>query len=310
MILLWGLTGDSAFDLVAATFEARDADVVLVDQRDVGRMEVELACDPVVRGTITVGGSLVRLEDVDAVYWRTYDLRRLEASLGDTDDGQPRPLADAQAMEQALMAWLEVTAARVVNRPAAMASNNSKPYQAAMLREAGFDVPETLITTDPDEAARFWTDHGAVIYKSISGVRSIVSRLTLDHMDRLQHVAWCPTQFQQFVPGRDVRVHVIGDATFASEVLSDADDYRYAQRDGGPVEIQATTIPTDVADRCIAVTRRLGLEVSGIDLRVAPDGRWFAFEVNPSPGFTFYEQYTRQPIAASIADLLESTAST
>jgi glutathione synthase/RimK-type ligase-like ATP-grasp enzyme len=288
VILLWGLTGDSAFDRMAATLEARDAEVVTIDQRDVSRMSVDLTCDAVVRGAI--------------------DLRGLAASLLEGEGGGGQPLRRAQATEQALIAWLQVTDATVVNRPAAMASNNSKPYQAAILREIGFDVPETLVTTDPHEVARFWTDHGTVIYKSISGVRSIVSRVTLDHLDRLERVSWCPTQFQQFVPGRDVRVHVVGDAVFASEVRSDADDYRYAHRDGAEVEVQATSLPADVAERCIAVTRRLGLLFSGVDLRLAPDGRWFAFEVNPSPGFTYYEQHTGQPIASAVADLLESRA--
>ena len=49
-------------------------------------------------------------------------------------------------------------------------------------------------------------------------------------------------------------------------------------------------------------------ELAGIDLRLTDDGRWFCFEVNPSPGFTYYEQATGQPIARSIARLLARTA--
>jgi D-alanine-D-alanine ligase-like ATP-grasp enzyme len=48
----------------------------------------------------------------------------------------------------------------------------------------------------------------------------------------------------------------------------------------------------------------LGLLVAGIDMRCCADGRWVCFEVNPSPGFSFYEAATGQPIAAAIADLL------
>jgi uncharacterized circularly permuted ATP-grasp superfamily protein len=46
------------------------------------------------------------------------------------------------------------------------------------------------------------------------------------------------------------------------------------------------------------------LEFYAADLARAPDGRWFCFEVNPSPGFTYYESHTGQPIAAAIADML------
>ncbi len=53
-----------------------------------------------------------------------------------------------------------------------------------------------------------------------------------------------------------------------------------------------------------------GLLVSGIDLRHAKrDNRWYCFEVNPSPAFSYYEQYTGQTIAAAVARLLFQTES-
>ena len=70
--------------------------------------------------------------------------------------------------------WAEITPARVVNRVAPMGSNFSKPYQAQLIQRYGFEVPETLITNDPELVREFRARHGRVIYKSISGVRSIV----------------------------------------------------------------------------------------------------------------------------------------
>ena len=40
------------------------------------------------------------------------------------------------------------------------------------------------------------------------------------------------------------------------------------------------------------------------DPAIAPDGRYYCFEVNPSPAFSYYELDTGQQIAASIAALL------
>jgi glutathione synthase/RimK-type ligase-like ATP-grasp enzyme len=310
MILLWGLTGDAPFDRVRAALEHRGADIGLVDQRDVLCTGLQMTCDPTLSATVYVDGEGTSLDGVTAIYWRTYDVRRLPSILAEQpDDEDGHPLAEARALEQALLAWLETVDAMVVNRPSSMASNNSKPYQSTIMRAHGFEVPETIITTDPQAVLRFWTDHGAVIYKSVSGARSVVSRITGSHLERLEHVVWCPTQFQQFIPGRDVRVHVVGDDVFACEVLSDADDYRYAEGSGGSVEIRDLRLPDDVAARCVAVTHALGLHLSGIDLRHAPDGRWFGFEVNPSPGFTYYEDRTGQPIASAVASLLTSARS-
>ena len=45
-----------------------------------------------------------------------------------------------------------------------------------------------------------------------------------------------------------------------------------------------------------------------MDLRSTPDGAWYCFEVNPSPGFTYYQEETGQPIADAIARLLAAGA--
>lgn len=309
MILLWGLSGDAPFDSVCAALQRRGARVAVVDQRLALQTSAEVTFGERLSATITVDGQSVPLDDVTAVYWRTYDVRRLPAVLAaDAEGANGAALGAAWGLEEALVVWLEMATACVVNRPSNMANNGSKPYQLDLLRACGFELPKTLITTDPDAVLRFWTDCASVIYKSISGTRSVVSRLGESHLQRLEHVAWCPTQFQQFVPGRDHRVHVVGDDVFACEVLSDADDYRYAGLRGEPARLREVRLPADIVAACVAAARSLGLHLAGIDLRRAPDGRWFCFEVNPSPGFTYYEANTGQPIADAIASFLVSTA--
>jgi glutathione synthase/RimK-type ligase-like ATP-grasp enzyme len=185
-----------------------------------------------------------------------------------------------------------------------MTSNNSKPYQSLLIRAAGFRTPETLLTTDVQAVSEFAASHARIIYKSISGVRSIVRHLDVGDADRLSDVRWCPTQFQEYVPGTDYRVHVISTDTFVSRVISSAVDYRYASRDGARTSIVPGELNSEVVERCVSLTHSLGLVAAGIDLRVTDGGEVYCFEVNPSPGFTYYEQATGQPIAAAIAELL------
>jgi glutathione synthase/RimK-type ligase-like ATP-grasp enzyme len=166
-----------------------------------------------------------------------------------------------------------------------MASNRSKPYQSALLRALGFRVPATLVTTDPLAAREFWRRHGDVIYKSVSGVRSVVAQLTDDHSARLDDVANCPTQFQRRIAGVDHRVHVVGDEVFACAVYCEADDYRYAAARGSAVDMAACSLPDELESRCRGAAHALGLAVAGIDLRQTPAGEC-CFEVNPSPAFT------------------------
>ena len=288
MILLWGIPGDDPLDAVCVALARLGADARLLDQRATRSADIEI--DPATgaaTGTVTAAGAVIDLGEVGAAY-----LRPQESS------------AEGRAADATLVAWADLTWAGVVNRPAAMAANNSKPYQLGLIARLGFDVPDTLVTTDPEAVRRFRRRHGRVVYKSVSGIRSIVSQLHDDQLERLADVGNGPTQFQEHIAGEDVRVHVVDEEVFATWARSRADDYRYASNADATLELAVAEIPTAIADCCRAASRAMGLPVAGIDLRHTPDDRWVCFEVNPSPAFTFYEHATGQPIGGAIAQLL------
>ena len=209
-------------------------------------------------------------------------------------------------LDTGLMVLFEDLPCTVVNRAGGGLSNNSKAYQALLVRQSGLLTPPTLVTNDPDEVRRFYEDsQGKVIYKSLSGIRSIVRRLEPDGLSRLPLLRNGPAQFQTFIPGENVRVHTVGDQLFATRVHSDAVDYRYGSREGHKVEMEPAILPPHIAEACLRLARRLDLLLAGIDLKETPDGDYYCFEVNPSPGFIYYERYTGQPISAALADLLQ-----
>jgi D-alanine-D-alanine ligase-like ATP-grasp enzyme len=53
------------------------------------------------------------------------------------------------------------------------------------------------------------------------------------------------------------------------------------------------------------MTRAMNLEVAGVDLRRTP----YCFEVNPSPGFTFYDLLAGQGLDRAIARHLMTPSS-
>ncbi|MDQ6617049.1 MAG: RimK domain-containing protein ATP-grasp [Actinomycetota bacterium] len=305
-VLLWGISTDGPLAVVRTALAEMGVPVVFVDQHAAPATAIRLDVGEEMTGTLSTPTDDVALENVGAAYVRPYDLAKVLAV-----DGVSPGTADwdrAVAIEDVLVSWSEMTAAFVVNRPSAMASNNSKPFQAGLIRKLGFDVPDTLVTTDPDAAVHFWRRHGSVVYKSVSGVRSIVAQLGESDRPRLNDIGNCPTQFQQYIAGVDLRVHVVGEEIFSCEVRSDGDDYRYPSRQGGSVAVTACTLPEDVAHRCRVLATMLALPVAGIDLRRTSSGAWFCFEVNPSPGFNYYEEETGLPIGAAIAQLLAAGA--
>jgi RimK-like ATP-grasp domain len=299
LILLWGVASEEPLAAVRAELDRVGAPTQLIDQREVLETEVDLDIAEAVSGEVRIRDQRLDLGAVTACYLRPYDVHHLpDVSAAGPDSASWR---HADAVGQSLSCWSEVTPGLVVNRLQAMASNSSKPYQLDLIRRFGFEIPQTLVTTSPDEALAFWQLHQDVIYKSVSGVRSRVSRLKSEHLDRLNDVSSCPTQFQEYIAGTDHRVHVVGEEVFACEIRADADDYRYAADD---VEIRATRLSQEIEGRCIRLAKALELPVAGIDLRRTSNGAWYCFEVNPSPAFSYYQQETRQPIDSAIARLL------
>lgn len=304
MILLWGLREDAPLRHVMAELERMGAPHLLVDQRAVLDSEVELTVDSGVHGSLRVRDTRVDLESVTAAYLRPYDSWRIGAvARAGRDSAEAR---HALAFDDSLWLWAELTDVTVLNLPSAMASNASKPFQGMTIRAHGFESPDTLITTDADAVRAFHDIYGFLIYKSVSGTRSIVSRLSAEDEKRLGDVAWCPTQFQQFIPGIDHRVHVVGDEVYCARIESGADDYRYSERQGSEISIVPADMPDDWAQRCRDLAAALGYRLAGLDLRLTPAGQWYCFEVNPSPAFSFYDRHG-QGIAASVARLLSGS---
>lgn len=286
MILLVGPGDDAPLRAVAASLDRMGASYVCID----GRMRVVATWRPGSEAVLGVDDREIPLDQVRSAYLRP---------LGAAREG-----SQERGALETLLAWADHTPARILNRPAASAPNNSKPLQSEWISSLGLRVPETLITTDAEAVRAFVRLHGDVVYKSISGVRSIVRRLGSRDDARLADAANCPTQFQRYVPGDDLRVHVIGDTVHALRIRSTCDDYRYAARTGGLVTASAVELDAATAESLRVIVRQMGLWVAGVDLRRTATGEIYCLEVNPSPAFTYYEQLADVVLAAHIADLL------
>lgn len=303
MILLGGIPSEPPLQRLARAMDDLGAEYRVFNQRRCADCAITFQVDADgVGGALRLHGETLNLRDITGVYLRLMDDRLLPELDGEPEGSAAR--RHARALHDTLYRWAEIAPGRVVNRCDPQGSNAAKPYQAQLIARYGLHVPETLITNDPEAALAFRAAHGKVIYKSMSGVRSIVKTLDDDDLERLERIRWCPVQFQEFVPGVDVRVHVVDREVFPTEIVSDVTDYRYARQLGGSTTLRAIELDGELAAQCVALAAGLGLAFAGIDLRLSPDGSATCFEVNPSPAYSYYEAHTDQPIAASLARYL------
>ena len=305
MILVAGGIADKVTELVCARL---DACGYAYRHFDLGRYPLGYGVsaqwgDGALSGYLSGPGWRLEMDGISGAYVRF---------LGQEGRIAPPDLPDAQARElqfeadTALMFVFDDLPCPVVNRLGGGMSNNSKPYQLLLIAQAGLSVPPSLVTNDPLAAQDFIARHGEVIYKSTSGIRSVVRPMGAEQMARLTLLRNGPAQFQAFIPGDNVRVHTVGDRLFATRIRSEAVDYRYAGRDGMAVDMEPADLPPPVAEACRRIARDLGLLHAGIDLKETPDGQWYCFEVNPCPGFIYYERHTGQPISLALAELLHA----
>ena len=292
MIGLLGRGDDPCLERVRDAADDRGIPHVLIDEDALSdaSLRLDLGVDGV-RGVLRTGAGVVDLDLLTGVYARAL--------------GPAEPTGAAREVSALLHEWLDVTEVLVMGRPASMFSNSSKPHQARLIAAAGLAVPTTLVTNDPEAVREFRSRHGRVVFKSISGIRSIVREVDDAALARMDRIRDLPTQFQARVEGTDVRVHVVGEAVFPTRITSTALDYRYAARDGLACDLEPWVLAPDVEQACISVASALALPLAGIDLRVGDDGTVTCFEVNPMPAFSYYESNTGQPIAAAVAAFLD-----
>jgi glutathione synthase/RimK-type ligase-like ATP-grasp enzyme len=302
MILVCGNSKDAVTNFFCRRLDSFEADYRLLDLNDypAGYNVVYLRRGHRFAGSISSGVWSLQMEEVTGVFVRNlYDRKKRHDKKHGESVGAALD-AELSIGLDSIFADLECP---VVNPFSASWSNHSKPYQATHIQNVGLKSPATLITNDLQEARSFIEKiENGVVYKSASGKTVGTHPIDLDSLPDLLSTRSSPIQLQERVVGADTRVHVVANQVFPTKVVSDLTDYRYEETERLRMEIGV--LPAEIAAACVRLAQRLGLHLSGIDLRETPDGQFYCFEVNTQPGFAFYEQKTKQPISQALWQLL------
>lgn len=203
-----------------------------------------------------------------------------------------------------------------VSHPEYIRQANWKIEQLQRAAHYGFDVPRTLLTSDPDTARAFYEAcKGQMIFKVLTdtflGAPKLVEKhpnqprpaprqtkttmITEIELEQLDSVRLVPCLFQEYVPKRtELRVTVIGDELFVAEIDSQARestsvDWRNWNNGGFDIPYRKATLPGDIAERCMKLVRSYQLNFSAMDLILTPDGRYVFLENNPNGQFIWIE---------------------
>ena len=307
MILITGIPSEPPVALVTEAAEKAGIPYLMFNQRNVHLYDLSIKYQQnQFSGILQIDGKEYDLEKLAGIYIRMMDNYFLPEMRNKVFNYIGESAANKSIIiHKQLLDWMEITSCRILNRPWDMISNLSKPYQSQLIAAAGFKIPPTCVTSNPDAIMKFQKKYKKLIFKSISSVRSIVKELDTSRSKTLQRIKYLPTQFQEKLTGENIRVHVVGDVLFATKIESSVIDYRYAGRENAACHLVPFKLSKAIEKRCFKLSEILNLPLCGIDLFRTSKDEYYCFEVNPSPGYSYYQQSTDQNIATAIVKWLE-----
>ncbi|MFC9963191.1 hypothetical protein [Nocardia ignorata] len=302
-VLIVSETDDLHADALAVTLrEHHRIDPIRLDLRDFPSETGSFRLDKA--GTNRALSHVHGLDDVRAVWWRRPHPCRVPHGVRAADDEFRQAECDGflQGMLWSIPAYW-------VNDPAAERTASRKIVQLETAHRAGFAVPETLVTNDPDEARSFVESRSVpVVYKRTGTSRGEFSEtriITRPELGRLTSIRSTPTTFQDYVDATcDLRVVWVDGVEWAVRIDSQAGVGRVDSRLDTSVAFAPDRLPASVSKSLATLMGALGLSFGVVDLRLGVDGEYYFLEVNPQGQFAYLEIKTGLPLFTSLANLL------
>ncbi|MEM9454566.1 MAG: MvdC/MvdD family ATP grasp protein [Myxococcota bacterium] len=265
-------------------------------------------------GLVIAGDKPVPLESLQAVWYRRFAAGgRLPRAMGDTRE------AAVDETRRTLQGTIASLGCFQLDPLAAVQRTHHKELQLRLAVEEGLEVPRTLVTNRARDAREFWRrldgrvitkmQHSFAIYRQGRETVVFTSRVREEDLDALDGLRLCPMTFQEEIPkALELRVTIVGTRVMTAAIDSarrpktEVDwrrDGRGLLHDWEPYEL-----PPAIAQRMLALQRRLGLNYGAADMILTPDGRHVLLEVNPVGEFFWLDRDPGLPISDSIAAVL------
>lgn len=216
--------------------------------------------------------------------------------------------------------------AKWVSNPENTRMANFKPLQLKLAQTAGFRIPRTLISNDPEAVANFLRvnrnvpmimkpvgtsfvrlsedpedvrNKNLTIYTRIIDKKSVFKNIDL--------VSNCPVIFQEAAEQIfDLRVTVIGNKVFAVKIGHSQDlgagnsnvDWRNHKLKR---TFEKYDLPRSIEKMAVTLTKCLGLNFSAIDLAYSKKKGYVFFEINPQGQWMPSETLAGHPISKTLA---------
>ena len=208
-------------------------------------------------------------------------------------------------------AW-RALAGRCVSAPDVLQASRWKVAQMTVAHQLGFDVPATLITTDPTRARAFVAE-GRTILKAVAEARvqigeeeRVGSTVELDGSFDLELVRPTPVLLQRLIDKvADIRVPAVGNRLFPVRITTpDGAPLDFRLSDPNLCRFEVIELPPPVAHAIHAYLGHWGLRFGAFDLAEDRMGHLWFLECNPAGQWAWMEGPTGLDMTGALLDLL------
>ncbi|WP_425399074.1 hypothetical protein [Aeoliella sp.] len=205
-----------------------------------------------------------------------------------------------------------------VNHPAHNSRASSKLEQLTTAQQLGLEIPDTLVTQDPETLRQFFHQHGgeAIVKPMASGQvrREPAEADTLVYTNQvlendlldLSDLSRCPTLFQALISKTsDIRITIVDSEIHAVKLLAtDADGRQRCdirRNNMNDVTYQSIALPANIQSQLQCLMQRYELRFAAIDMVVDQQGSWYFLEINPNGQWAWLDLEGVTNIAESFA---------
>ncbi len=204
--------------------------------------------------------------------------------------------------------WLnQIPSEKVLDTESAIRSAGNKMAQLKVAMELGFKIPDTIITSNPDEYTAFVQKHKSVIAKTLGGFGQIIEEnksfgtifttlVSREERPDPSSIRVVPIVIQEKVEkSYELRITVIDEAIFPCKIESQRSprtqiDWR--RYDFKNVPHSRTVLPSDISEKILRYMKFFGIHFAAFDFAVTPEGEYVFFEMNPNSQWVWIEHYT------------------
>ena len=309
-VLLLASRFDLSCDYVVAQLRREGASYFRLNSQDFQQFSVVSSPDKP-KVVLHARGLTVRLspEHLSSVYFR----RAVYPRESSTERQSLQEQLNRAHRSVFMRSFMVFDSCRWINHPVATYKAEHKAVLLATARKLGFKLPRTVITNDSQGIIEVAKRDRTIAVKGLDTVL-----LWQEDLETFGYTALVDTEFatQAYLSSApliaqealqyklDLRVTVVGDQVFCAAVTLGGKpiqgDWRLEKADA---EFRPFNLPIEISDKCLRLTKGLGLVFAAIDLAVQ-EGEYFFLEVNPTGEWGWLVDQSNLPIDRAIADSL------